>query len=117
MLNVERYLFTDLSYLGRKTLANFRCSGHNLMIEKGRHMQVERECRFCPFCLERNVYSVEDEFHIYMVCSYEALRNMYFHPNWRRNITLQHFYSIMKLENDQSIVAASKFFISASLSC
>ena len=25
------------------------------MIEKGRHMQVEREYRFCPFCLERNV--------------------------------------------------------------
>ena len=25
------------------------------MIEKGRHTNVEREFRFCPFCLERNV--------------------------------------------------------------
>ena len=52
LLNIESYLFTDLSYLEGKTLANFRCSGHNLMIEKDRHMQVEREYRFCPFCLE-----------------------------------------------------------------
>ena len=52
------------------------------MIEKDRHMQVEREIRFCPFCLERNVYSIEDEFHFFMVCTaYEELRNMYFHPN------------------------------------
>ena len=61
-------------------------------------MQVEREYRFCPFCLARNVYSVEDEFHFFMECSaYEEVSNMYFHPNWRRNVTLQHFYSIMKI--------------------
>ena len=68
------------------------------MIEKSRHMQVEREYMF----LEGNVYSIEDEFHFFMVCTaYEQLRNIYFHPNWRRNVTLQNFYSIMKLENDQ----------------
>ena len=84
------------------------------MIEKGRHMQVEREYRFCPFCLECNVCSIQDEFHFFMVCTaYEELRNMYFHPNWRRNVTLQRFDSILKLENDQSITAASKFLISA----
>ena len=44
------------------------------MIEKGRHMQVEKEYRFCPFCLERNVYSIENEFHFFMVCpAYKGL--------------------------------------------
>ena len=42
-LDVERYLFIDLSYIKRKTLANFRCCSHNLMIEKGRHLNIERE--------------------------------------------------------------------------
>ena len=83
-------------------------------IEKDGHMQIEREYRLYPFLLERNVYSIEDEFHFFMECSvYGQLRNMYLYPNWRQNVTLQHFYTIMKLENDQSIIAASKCLISA----
>ena len=56
------YIFIDLKHIARKMLANFRCSGHNLTVEKGRHTRVEMECRFCSFCLERNVFSIEDEF-------------------------------------------------------
>ena len=48
-LDVEKYLSIDLSYICRKTIANFRCSSHNLAIEKGRHNNVEREFRFCKF--------------------------------------------------------------------
>ena len=33
-LDVEKYLSIDLSFIGRKTLANFHCSSHNLQIEK-----------------------------------------------------------------------------------
>ena len=114
LLEVEKYLFLDLSYLGRKTIAKFRCSSHNLMIEKGRHLHIDREYRFCPFCLERNVYAIEDEFHFFMLCPmYEELRNMYFYPSWRRNITVHLFYNIMKSQNDQAIIAVSKFLVSA----
>ena len=78
-LDVEKYLFMDLNFRCRKTLANFRCSSHNLLIEKGRHQNIEREYRFCLFCLERNVYSVEDEFHFFMLCPlYTDLRDKYF---------------------------------------
>ena len=48
-LDVEKYLFIDLSYVCRKTLANFRCSSHKLQIEKGRHNDIDREYRFCLF--------------------------------------------------------------------
>lgn len=114
LLNVEKYLLVDLSYAGRSTLANFRCSGHTLMIEKGRHMQIEREYRFCPFCVERNVYTIEDEFHFFMVCpAYEDLRNIYFKLNWRNTISLHHFYSIFKSSDDKSIFAISKFLLGA----
>ena len=57
------YLFIDLNFLCKKSLAIFRCSSHNLLIEKGLHQNIEKEYIFCPFCLERNVYSVEEEFH------------------------------------------------------
>ena len=45
-LDVEKYLFVDLNFICRKTLANFWCSSHNLLIERGRHLNIEREYRF-----------------------------------------------------------------------
>lgn len=43
LLNVESYLQLDISFDLRKILADFRCSGHNLMIEKGRHVDIDIE--------------------------------------------------------------------------
>ena len=43
-------------------LCRFRCSGHNLMIEKGRHLNIERSLRLCQFC---NANVIEDEYHFY----------------------------------------------------
>ena len=51
-LDVEKYLFIDLNFRCRKTLANFPCSSHNLLIEKGQHQNIERDYRFCLFCLK-----------------------------------------------------------------
>lgn len=114
-MDIEKYLFIDLNFLCRKTLANFRCSSHNLLIEKGRHQNIEREYRFCPFCLERNIYSVEDEFHFFMVCPmYTDLRDKYFKLDWKFNISLHKFYSILKLSDTSSIFDISKFLVSAS---
>ena len=66
-LDVEKYLSIDLNFVSRKTLENFRCSSHNLLIEKRRHLHIEREYRFCPSCLERSEFTIEDEFHFFMV--------------------------------------------------
>ena len=67
-----------------------------IMIEKGRHLNIEREYGCCPFCLNRNIYVIEDEFHFFMVCpTYNDLRILYFNTSWRAFITVQHFYSIM----------------------
>ena len=113
-LDTEKYLFIDLSFTCRKALANFRCSSHSLQIEKGRHANVEREYRFCPFCLERNVYTVEDELHFFMLCPlYNDLRKLYFKPAWNTNICPQMFYSIMKTTNTQCLFSVAKFLLSA----
>lgn len=62
LLHIEKYLIIDLSFEYRGALANFRCSAHELMIEKGTHMGIDRSYRNCPFRLKRNVYVVQDEF-------------------------------------------------------
>ena len=47
ILEVETYLNIDLHFVYRKVLANFRCSSHSLMIETGRHQNIDRNLRFC----------------------------------------------------------------------
>ena len=42
LLDIEMYLTIDMAYIHRRTLANFRCSNHNLSIETGRHNKIER---------------------------------------------------------------------------
>ena len=112
-LDVEKYLTIELNFKARKTLANFRCASHTLHIEKGRHQDIDREYRFCPFCLERNVYTIEDELHFFMLCPmYDDLRNQYFKPSWKTNVCSQNFYSIMKTTDNQSLFCIAKFLVS-----
>ena len=114
-LKAEHYLNIDLPYMYKKILSNFRCSSHCLMIEKGRHQNIERSLRFCPLCLRRNAYVIEDEFHFFFVCPiYAEIRNIYFKADWIRNIITPHkFYEIMSRADTSSILAVSKFLVSA----
>ena len=116
ILKLESYLtFLDLPFLYRKTLANFRCSSHPLMIEKGRHQNIERNTRFCPLCIKRNVYTVEDVFHFVCVCPfYNDIRALYFRPQWKTDlITACLFHSIMSNTDKESIMAISRYLVSA----
>ena len=47
---------TNIKY--RKTISKIRLSLHNLNIEIGRHRQIERNDRKCPFC---DLNELEDE--------------------------------------------------------
>ena len=62
-LDIEFYLNIGMTYVLRKAFSNFRCSGHKLMIEKGRHLNIERNLRFCPLCQMKNLSVIEDEYH------------------------------------------------------
>ena len=77
-------------------------------------MNVEREYRLCPFCLERNVYTAEDIFHFFMICPlYHDLRNIPFKPIWKMHIFEQRFYSIMKSTDVESIFSIAKLLVGA----
>jgi hypothetical protein len=59
------YLDKITNFKKRKILAKLRLSNHTLMIEKGRHMGLEKEERVCPFC---DGDDVEDEYHFIFEC-------------------------------------------------
>ena len=44
---------------------------------------------------------------------YDNLRNMYFKPQWKANISVQMFYIIMQLSDARSLFLISKFLVSA----
>ena len=68
------------------------------MIEKGRHMKLEKEERICPVCSE----GVEDEIHFLLNCKqYDSLREPLLHEcsdlkrNFRYNSDVEKFISMM----------------------
>ena len=60
----------------KKNITKLRTSSHNLMIEKGRYLNLNREERLCPFCPNK---IIEDEIHFLFICPlYKQLRNDFF---------------------------------------
>ena len=87
--DVEQYLSVNLNYMLKTTFANFRCSSHGLMIEKGRHLNIDREYRYC---LSLDLHVIEDEMHFFLECvSYEQIREQYFPSAWSQNRSLANF--------------------------
>ena len=67
----EAYLSDIHSIKERTALTKLRLSNHTLMIEKGRHLNIDPNFRFCPFCPN----TVEDEKHFLIDCEpYHILR-------------------------------------------
>jgi hypothetical protein len=57
--NLEKYIAIFDVEKFRSSMAKFRSSCHNLMIEQGRHNNIPRDFRFCPNCetvIEDNIY-------------------------------------------------------------
>ena len=68
----EKYLDEISCVKKRMAFTKFRISNSALMIEKGRHRNIDRTLRFCPFCPNE----VEDEQHFLMKCPiYKYLRS------------------------------------------
>ena len=70
-LKREPYLETVKNLKDRISMTKFRLSNHNLMIEKGRHLDLLKHERRCPLC-----FCFEDEKHFILNCPVFAhLRN------------------------------------------
>lgn len=110
LLNVERYLSLDLAYKYRRAFSNFRCSCHNLMIEKGRHIGIDRDLRYCFHCLKTNIYVIEDEYHFFFECSlYNNIRAVYFKDTWLHHHSHHLFYSLMSSTIINEVISIAKY--------
>ena len=70
----ETYLIKIRNPKIRKQISKFRLSNHTLMIEVGRHKNIPKENRFCPFCPN----SIETEIHFLFHCSvYSIMRETF----------------------------------------
>ena len=85
VLDVESYISFDTPYEFRATciIAKFRSSGHKLMIEMGRHDDIDVQFRFCRICITDNTHIMEDEYHFFFECTaYQYIRYMFFKRTW-----------------------------------
>ena len=67
-LDPEAYLTSPFPHKYKQLLSNFRFSGHQLMIEKGRHLRIERDLGLCLYCQQQGIYIVVDEVHFLLHC-------------------------------------------------
>ena len=68
----EEYL-ANISNLNERTaISKIRLSNHTLMIEKGRHLKIAKDERYCPFC----PYEIETEKHFILFCKSFALARL-----------------------------------------
>ena len=95
----EKYL-DEIPVKERTALTKLRLSNHLLMIEKGRHMGIDRDQRFCPFCPNL----IEDEKHFLTRCpQYRHLRETLFEhaktviPQINNRCDDQKFLNLMSL--------------------
>ena len=115
ILNPERYLSMDLPFMLKKSYSNFRCSSHALQIEKSRHDKIDRDYRFCPYCLNRVVFAIEDEFHFILLCPlYDDVRQTFLHDQLEnRIVTLQLFYILLSDYNSKNVISIANYISKA----
>ena len=74
-IGIEKYLLSNLEIDERTSITKLRLSNHDLMIEKGRHQNIHKSHRFCPFCPNQ----IETEEHFLLQCQqYAVFRNELF---------------------------------------
>ena len=72
IIDIWRHTINDfINLTDRFMICRFIISSHQLMIEKGRHLNISLIDRICPLCKKY----IEDEYHFLLYCnSYENNR-------------------------------------------
>ena len=109
-IGFEEYIELITNEKERIMLTKFRLSNHQLMIEKGRHMNIDKEERFCPMCPNL----IEDETHFLIMCkAYKKEREKLFNEANKANRNFSQKGSLEKvkflLTNKSTIKITSQF--------
>ena len=103
---VESYLLVVVIYTFRKSLSSFRYSSHNLMIENGRHIGLERDLRKCVYCGN----FIECEYHFTLMCPlYTYLRYKFIQKKLYLYTSMSEFHMLMAKTDPTTIRNLSMF--------
>ena len=92
VIGIEKYLLIPLRIDERSAITKLRLSNHDLMIEKGRHLKIDKSLRFCPFCPNL----IETEHHFLLHCkAFKILRAELF---TKVGNIIPHFYRLPEAE-------------------
>ena len=106
-LTLEHYLSIEMNPMFKRSMLKFRVSAHSLLIEKGRHMNLQRSERLCPSCQTE----IEDEIHFLLVCPlYLELRHQYIPQIFTEPPISQYkFIRLMQSKIPSTIRACAKY--------
>ena len=101
----EEYLSFITNDNLRKQLSCFRLSSHNLAIEAGRYIGIDRQNRLCEHC---NNNTVASEYHFLLTCpKYYDMRIKYLpRVTWP---TINKFVKVMSSTNRDLLFKLSKY--------
>lgn len=106
----EMYLSCDLPKRLRSDIARFRTSSHCLEIEVGRHNKIAVEDRLCKFCVQQNIYAIENEYHVFYHCSaYDYVREMFIVHDRYRIPNEHNFNMYMQMDQREHIIKIANF--------
>ena len=89
-----------LPFKYRKALTKFWTSNHNLPVEKGRHLGIDRNKRICELCQSG---SIGDEFHYLFICAkFEKQRKKYLNLTYSSKYVPDHI-ALNRLFNDEAL--------------
>ena len=109
---MEPYTTSQIPFSLKKLLSKFRCSDHDLHIERGRHKGLPVEERLCTMCTNN---SIEDEAHFLTECSaYHELRMPLLKlANINSLPTNLQFIQLMRIKSEPVLYALAKFLKNA----
>ena len=85
------------------------------MIEKGRHLNLDKDYRYCHVCLHIGIRTVEDDMHFLLVCPlYNNLRKDLFPTQWQTHyVCPRSCYDILSNKIERNIIQLSKYLYEA----
>ena len=114
---LEKHLHLNFKLKHKIALSRFRLSNHPLMIEKGRHLRIEKNERKCYFCKDK----IEDEEHFLINCplyspSRLILENVCVtHCNRYNELNNEQKFIFLMSNEDEKVIKVQGRFISDSL--
>ena len=105
-LHCEKYLLSLPTKL-YSSLLKFRVSNHKLPIERGRHLNIDRNMRKCNLC-DMNV--ICDELHCIFECTaFVNVRKQYLPKYYQKHYNSIKYSNLMNSENINVLIKSSKF--------